>query len=840
MKKLLTSTALILGLVAASMHDARAQAPERFSYQGVARDASGNILTNATVGLRLTIRAGSATGTSVYQETHATSTNALGLISVEVGGGSGGSGFSSINWGSGSYYLQAELDPAGGTAYQNMGASQLLSVPYALYAASGGSGGGGSSLDGAYDFGGAGLGRTITADAGAVLIQGTDGLTVTGGAQGTGADIEITGAGNRMFYNPKKAAFRAGWIAGTDAANWDPDSLGSYSVAFGQHTKAVGLGSFAAGLVAYATGTGSVSIGQMTRARGTNSVAMGSNAVATGNGSVAIGNQNNASGNHSRALGYISFAYGDFSFTAGGQNHAYGLVSTALGSGNSAYSMCETTIGMNSTQYTPSSETSWVGPDRLFVVGNGAGINNRSDALRMLKNGNTAIGNIDPTTRLDVDGQVRIRGGAPGAGKVLTSDANGLATWETPSGGGGSGWALTGNSGTSSTTNFIGTIDNVPLNLRVNNQRAGRLAANNTSLGYNSFNTTATGTNNTAIGISALQSATTGGGNAALGYQALKATTTGAFNVAVGHNAMELNTTGSNNVAVGSGALLSNTTGVVNTAIGNNASYANTTGFSNVAVGVSALRLNDQGYRNVAVGDSALFNTRFAPGGEFPETPRENVAVGSKALYLNWAGSGNVAIGEDAGYKVTQGANTFVGAGADVNTFNTLIINSVGLGAGATTTASHQVRFGNSFTTSIGGPVAYTNLSDGRFKQQVSENMPGVEFIKMLRPVTYNMDWKGYDVHIKGKANEDEKGYSEASAVRYSGFIAQEVEQAARSLGYEFSGVDAPKNEGDVYGLRYSEFVVPLVKAVQEQQQIIEALQQQITELRATVETLSK
>ncbi|MEO6130508.1 MAG: hypothetical protein ABIQ02_01580, partial [Saprospiraceae bacterium] len=67
----------------------------------------------------------------------------------------------------------------------------------------------------------------------------------------------------------------------------------------------------------------------------------------------------------------------------------------------------------------------------------------------------------------------------------------------------------------------------------------------------------------------------------------------------------------------------------------------------------------------------------------------------------------------------------------------------------------------------------------------------------------------------------------------YSGFIAQEVEDAAKAINYEFSGVDAPKNDSDLYGLRYAEFVVPLVKAVQEQQIQIEELKKEIAELKA-------
>ena len=132
MKHLITSIIFTLALIINSawpLHTCLAQAPERFSYQGVARDVGGTPLINANISLRLSLRSASPIGNVVYQETHSTSTNALGLFTVQVGGGTGGSGFSSIDWGAATHYLQVELDPAGSTAYQDMGTTQLLSVP---------------------------------------------------------------------------------------------------------------------------------------------------------------------------------------------------------------------------------------------------------------------------------------------------------------------------------------------------------------------------------------------------------------------------------------------------------------------------------------------------------------------------------------------------------------------------------------------------------------------------------------------------------------------------------------------------------------------------------------
>jgi hypothetical protein len=114
---------------------ATAQVPEAFKYQAIARDLSGNIIANQNISLRINILQGSSTGTSVYCETHSVISNGFGLMNLEIGNGTYVSGsFSGITWGTSTFYVKIEMDETGGTNYQAMGTSQLLSVPYALYA----------------------------------------------------------------------------------------------------------------------------------------------------------------------------------------------------------------------------------------------------------------------------------------------------------------------------------------------------------------------------------------------------------------------------------------------------------------------------------------------------------------------------------------------------------------------------------------------------------------------------------------------------------------------------------------------------------------------------------
>lgn len=130
MKKIITICAAIL--MTANVF---AQAPNKMSYQAVVRDAANNLVASSSVGMQISILQGSPSGTAVYVETQTPTSNANGLVTVEIGGGTLVSGdFSSIYWANGPYYIQTETDPTGGANYTITGTSQLLSVPYALYA----------------------------------------------------------------------------------------------------------------------------------------------------------------------------------------------------------------------------------------------------------------------------------------------------------------------------------------------------------------------------------------------------------------------------------------------------------------------------------------------------------------------------------------------------------------------------------------------------------------------------------------------------------------------------------------------------------------------------------
>jgi len=281
---------------------------------------------------------------------------------------------------------------------------------------------------------------------------------------------------------------------------------------------------------------------------------------------------------------------------------------------------------------------------------------------------------------------------------------------------------------------------------------------------------------------------------------------------------MDKNTTGTQNAGFGFKALEANVTGSYNTAMGYEA-LNKATNSENTAIGTGALKVQTTSERNTAVGYRSGENLTTAGYGVF---------IGVEAGGSITTGHYNTLVGRSAGLSITTGThNTVLGYTANIGTTNT---NSIAIGNSAIVSASNSARIGNTSMTSIGGQTNWTNLSDGRFKTNVKEDVQGLDFIMALRPVTYNLQTDKIAAFLKEDANTDAYGRVNQTTLDarkakseevQTGFIAQEVEAAADSLGYDFSGVDKPKNAKSHYGLRYAEFTVPLVKATQEQQAII-------------------
>ncbi|MBI5415515.1 MAG: hypothetical protein HZA29_01740 [Candidatus Omnitrophica bacterium] len=480
------------------------------------------------------------------------------------------------------------------------------------------------------------------------LELGTDGAILATGTYGSGWTEPNLGGGTRLLWYPRKGAFRAGYVNGTQ---WDDAYIGDYSVAMGANTWARGLASTA--------------MGANTAANGLNSTAIGAGAIANGVASTAMG-------------GYtIADAFG--SFVLGQYN---------VQSGDSML---------------------WVPTDPLFVIGNGTNSGSLSNAMTVLKNGNVGIGTTTPNNKLQVAGLVNFddtllstslgyqagnantgidntfvgyQSGLPNTGANNTASGsralrfNTTGTSNTASGA----WALYSNStgsfntasgswalrfnttGANNTASGWRALDNNSTGNSNTASGSGALSANttgsyNTAYGTEALYSNTTGDYNTTSGFRALRSNTTGICNTASGYSALYSNTLGNYNTANGHNALISNTTGSNNTASGTYALIANSTGNSNTANGYSALSTNTTGYENTASGYDALFYNTTGFQNTASGSQALLSNT---------TGTNNTASGTSALAANTTGNKNIAVGSGAGHNITTGSrNIIIGANID-------------------------------------------------------------------------------------------------------------------------------------------------------------------------------
>lgn len=351
-----------------------AQAPQQFSFQGVARDATGKILVNKNIALELVIHEGSANGPQVFSELHNTSTNPNGIFNLQIGSINS---LDNINWESSSYFLQMAI-AYDGQPNVSLGTTQLLSVPYSLHAT--------SSLES----------KKWT----------NDEPVIQTGSSNTGSLLPDVSVGNTLIWYPKMAAFRAGRNNG----NWNRNTIGEYSFATGNGTLASGESSASFGVSAKATGNVSFAVGNLAEATGVGSIALGSGSIASGLTSISAGTNAQAIGQNAIALGSGSEASGVGSLALGNST-AIGLGSFSLGEGVEVKAAHGIAMGKFNNNGDSPDGIIPNATDRLFQLGNGSTNASRSNAITVLRNGNIGIGNnvLNPAFVLDVGARARIR-----------------------------------------------------------------------------------------------------------------------------------------------------------------------------------------------------------------------------------------------------------------------------------------------------------------------------------------------------------------------------------------------------------------------------------------------
>lgn len=365
--------AVLLMAAACSTQYANAQAPQKMSYQAVIRNSSSALVKSSAVGMRISVLQGTASGTVVYAETQKPATNINGLVSIEIGSGTVITGtFAGINWGAGPYFIKTETDPAGGTNYSITGTSQLMSVPYALFAAN--SPAGPMGPQGPAGATGAQGPAGIQGPAGATGATGTTGNQGPAGPQGVPGQGGVTTAGNNITIT--------------------------------------GSGTIASPYVINATGGGGANFTLPYAGTQTSTSPLFS---ITNNSSTAIEGQSaNGTGISAKS------------------NTGYGV-----------YAISENADGIYGVSNKP---VNGVGVKGASNTATGIGVygsSNGGDGVRGYStSGKAVFGSALTGTALygysydgyglEVDGKVKISGAntTPGMGKVLTSDANGNATWE--------------------------------------------------------------------------------------------------------------------------------------------------------------------------------------------------------------------------------------------------------------------------------------------------------------------------------------------------------------------------------------------------------------------------
>ncbi len=399
MKKLFTLIALF-----AINFTLFSQAPQQLSYQAVIRNSSGGLVTSHAVGMKISILQGTSTGTAVYVETHTTTTNANGLATIEIGGGSVVSGtFAGINWGSGTYFIKTETDPAGGSTYTIKGTSQILSVPYALYSNSAANGftlpysGSGTTSGGTdlFYLKNLGSGRAMQVEAGtntaiwgrsAGGYAGIDGRNTTGygvygiSESGNGINGRST-SGNGVYGEATKYGVY-GKSTGTQGRSVTGEATGTTSIA----------------VQGIATNTSSTGVW----GEGSNQGVYGTTALATGKGvyGAATSTTGKNYGVYGKSASSDGFGVYGESFTGVcGIGEEVGVYGSASASANAFGVLGTTSSASGVTTFAVLGEcTSPTGYSGFFRGG------------QFHISGNTGIGTSAPVYKLDVIGSIRATG----------------------------------------------------------------------------------------------------------------------------------------------------------------------------------------------------------------------------------------------------------------------------------------------------------------------------------------------------------------------------------------------------------------------------------------------
>ncbi len=705
MKKLLFSLFLLLTANTAVW----AQSPQRMSYQSIIRDGSNVVVASSPVGIKISVLRGTATGTAVYVETHRKTTNANGLVSLEIGEGTALLGtFTGIDWANGPYLIKTETDPTGGTNYSIPGIAPLNSVPYALYAANGTPGPKGDKGDTGAT-GPAGLqGPTglpgVAGLPGVVGPQGAIGLTgPVGPAGATGPDGSTGAAGPTGSQGPIG-------LSGPTGATGPQGPIGLTGPAGPQGATGSTGAAGAQGIQGPTGATGAVGTQGIQGVAGPQGVAGLPGATGTNGKTVANGTTDPIANTGVDGDFYINTATNTLfgPKASGAWPTGLSLVGPTGATGAAGVQGIQGLTGATGSQGPiglsgPTGATGPQGPIGLTGPAGPQGATGSTGAAgaQGIQGPTGATGAVGPAPA--GTGIVTVNNGSLQTPGELTGDV-------TTSGGG-----LTTTIGAAKVTNSM-LAGSIELTSKV----TGTLPVANGGTGAATLTGYIKGTGTTAmtasasipvadvLGAAPLASpeftGTPAAPTATAGTSSTQVATTefvtNAVSTATSGTFVDLTTTQTvagaktfssditvNGVKIGMGA--GNISS--NTATGLNALRANTFGRQNTAIGNTSLQANTIGEFNNGTGSAALFSNT---SGSF------NNATGSYALFQNITGNNNTAIGYQAlSQNVTGNNNTAIGYQANVA--SGLLTNATAIGSGAIVSANNTIQLGADGTSYI-------------------------------------------------------------------------------------------------------------------------------------------
>jgi hypothetical protein len=419
-----------------------AQTPEKMSYQVVLRDASNTLLTNQQVGIQISILQTTITGSAVYTEIQTATTNINGLVSLEIGTGTSSNNFSAIDWSTGPFFIKTATDPSGGSNYSIIGTSQLMSVPFALYAKTAE-----SVLNSTWTTSGSDIYNSNTGNVGIGTTTPSakldvNGNSIIGSTSGTFNERLLIGDvfGNNwagIVHNDigKSSNYalmqnRLGrTVLNASSAQWISFNISSAEKMRMDANGNLGIGTSAPSAKLDVAGT--VKIVDGTEGAGKVLTSDGDGLASWADAATGTDNQT-AAEVPSTITGSIEATNVDAAIAELEAEKAPLASPTFTGNVTASSLVHSSDPAYNYIRFVGNNDTQLAGSgflrlkvdeaDKLFV---------RSS--HMVSTVDLGVGHPTtyiPTAKLDVAGTVKIVDGTEGAGKVLTSDADGLASWQ--------------------------------------------------------------------------------------------------------------------------------------------------------------------------------------------------------------------------------------------------------------------------------------------------------------------------------------------------------------------------------------------------------------------------